>query len=181
MSRKPRRLVSAGNPQAEDAFARHEDEAARLEKSLADLPGVADAYEDYVRNRGQGWGSERSLRAYDVFNQVLWPYLERLLLHGEPEDELRKAFDFVERVASSSQFARSIVATELGWELWGRRHSTPSVELSRIAERYMGPTTAEVFASQEALFRSIDEARWSNRLRRWLQSRVTPKDPKSSA
>lgn len=150
-------------------------------RSLADLPGVASAYENYVRDRGQGWGSERTLRARDAFNQVLWPYLERLLLSGGPEDELRKAFDFVERVASSSELARSIVATELGWELWARRHSTPSVDLSRIADRYMGTTTAEAFASQEALFRSIDEARWSNRLRRWLQSRVTPKDPKSSA
>jgi hypothetical protein len=102
-------------------------------------------------------------------------------MDGGPDEELQEVFDFVERVTSSSEFARSIVATELGWELWGRRHSRPSAELSRIAERYMGPKTAAVFASQAAIIRSIDEARWQNRLRRWLRSRMTPKDPKSSA
>ncbi|MEP6693351.1 MAG: hypothetical protein ABJB39_01755 [Chloroflexota bacterium] len=181
MNRKTRRSRIRAIAGADDGHTRHDEEAARLEKSLADLPGVAGAYENYVRVRGPGWGSERTLRAYDAFNQVLWPYLERLLMDGGPEDELQRAFDFVERVASSSEFARGIVATELGWELWARRHSRPNAELSRAAERYMGPKTATVFLSQEALVRSIDETRWSNRLRRWLRSRVTPKDPKSSA
>ena len=168
MNRKTRRSRIRAIPGEDDAHPRHDEEAARLEKSLADLPGVAAAYEG-------------TLRAYEAFNEVLWPYLERLLMDGGPEDELQGAFDFVERVASSSEFARGIVATELGWELWARRHSTPSAELSRAAERYLGPKTAIVFASQEALVRSIDGRRWSNRLLRWLRSRVTPKDPKSSA
>lgn len=180
MSRKTRRGRIGGVREAGDAHAGHEEEAVRLEKSLADLPGVADAYENYIQLRGPGWGNERTLRAYDAFNQVLWPYLERLLMDNGPDDELQRAFDFVERITSSSEFAKSIVATELGWELWGRRHSRPSVELSRVAERYMGPKTAAVFGSQHALFRSIDEGRWSNRLRHWLRSRVTPKDRKSS-
>ena len=181
MNRKTRRSRIRAIPGEDDAHPRHDEEAARLEKSLADLPGVAAAYENYKRVRGPRWGSEGTLRAYEAFNEVLWPYLERLLMDGGPEDELQGAFDFVERVASSSEFARGIVATELGWELWARRHSTPSAELSRAAERYLGPKTAMVFASQEALVRSIDGRRWSNRLLRWLRSRVTPKDPKSSA
>ena len=129
--------------------------------------------------RREAYGSEyEAIHAYEAFNEVLWPYLERLLSHGGPKDELRRAFDFVERIASSTEFARGVIATELGWELWGRRHEMSSAELNRAALPYMGPQTAAIFASQEALMRLMEERRWSNRLRRWLRSRMTPKDPK---
>ena len=118
--------------------------------------------------------------AYQAFNEVLWPYLERLLVQGGPEDELQRAFDFIERVAASSEFGQSLIATELAWELWARRHDTPNMDLNRAAQPYMGPKTAAVFAQQEALVRFIDESRWTNRLMRWLRSRVTPKDRKGS-
>jgi len=183
VNRKARRNARAsGIREGDGSYPRHEEEAARLENSLAGLPEVAPAYKEHVRRRGAIYGSEyTALMAYDAFNQVLWPYLERLLAKGGPDDELRRAFNFVERIASSSEFAESVIATELGWELWDRRHKMSSADLSRAAEPYMGPKTAAVFARQEALIRSIDESRWSNRLRRWLRSRVTPKDPKSSA
>jgi hypothetical protein len=161
-------------------YPSHEKEAARLEKSLAELPEIARQYEDHVRRRQATWGNEYlAIMAFDAFNEVLWPYLENLLSDGGPDDELRRAFDFVERIASSTEFAKGVIATELGWELWGRRHKKSSAELSRAAEPYMGPNTAALFASQEAIMRSYHESRWSNRLRRWLRSRVTPKDPKS--
>jgi len=115
--------------------------------------------------------------AFDAFNKVLWPYLERLLSDGGPADQLRRAFDFVEAVATSSEFGRGAIATEIGWELWGRRHNTRSAELIRVAAPYVGPQTSALFESQEALMRSYEDMRWSNRLRRWLRSRVTPKDP----
>lgn len=153
-----------------DGEPSHEEEAARLEKSLADLPEVAREYEEHVLLREAIWGTEYlAIMAFDAFNEVLWPYLERLLSDAGPEDELRRAFDFVERVASSTDFGASVVATELGWELWGRRHEKSSAELSRVAEPYMGPRTAALFASQEAIMRSHHESRWSNRLRRWLR------------
>jgi len=154
-------------------MASHEKEAARLEKSLADLPEVAQAYEEHLRQRRAIYGDEYlAIMAYEAFNLVLWPYLERLLAAGGPEDELKRAFAFVEKVASSSKFARSVVATELGWELWGRRHKTPTADLNRVAERYMGPTTAAVFGTQEAMIKHYEETRWANRLRRWLRSRM---------
>jgi hypothetical protein len=182
MDRKTRRSRIRGVPDADERDRQHDEEAARLEKSLADLPGVARAYDDYVRRRRANLGSEyRAFMARDAFNQVLWPHLERLLSQGGPTDDLRRAFEFVERMASSTDYARGVVATELGWELWGRRHQISSAELSRAAEGYMGPRTAAVFASQEAIVRHFEETRWSNRLRRWLLSRVTPKNPKGSA
>ena len=154
-------------------MASNKREAARLEKSLSDLPELAQAYEDHLRQRRAIYGNEYlPIMAYDAFNQVLWPYLERLLAADGPEDELRRAFAFVEKVASSSKYARSVVATELGWELWGRRHKTPTADLNRVAERYMGPTTAAVFATQEAMIKHYEETRWANRLRRWLRSRM---------
>lgn len=182
MNRKPKRNRTRGTRERDGSYPRHEEEAARLENSLASVPEIVPAYEEHVRRRLAIYGSEyTALMAYDAVNQVLWPYLERLLTEGGPDDELQRAFDFVERVASSSEFAESVIATELGWELWGRRHKMPSAELSHAAEPYMGPKTAAVFARQEALIRSIEGSRWSNSLRRWLRSRVTPKDPKSSA
>jgi len=152
---------------------RHDEEALALEESLADLAEVAPAYEEHVRRHQALYGTEyQAFMAYNAFNQVLWPHLEKLLSDGGPEDELRRAFDFVERTASSNDFARSVVATELGWELWGRRHKTSSAKLSQAAEPYIGPQTAAIFAEQEALMRSFEDTRWSNRLRRWLRSRV---------
>ena len=173
MDRKARRSRRRATRGADGSYPRHEEEAARLEQSLADLPEVARAYEEHVRRRQSIHGGEyQAIMAYDAFNQVLWPYLEKLLSDGGPEDELRRAFDFVERIASSTEFAQGVVATELGWELWGRRHKISSAELSRAAEPYIGPKTAVLFNSQETLMRFIEESRWSNRLRRWLRSRV---------
>jgi hypothetical protein len=170
------------NPRSTHRRGSHDLEAARLEQSLADLPEIRDAYDDHVRRRDAINGGEyQAIMAFFAFNEVLWPYLERLLSDGGPEDELRRAFGFVERIASSTEFARGVIATELGWELWGRRHKMSSAELSRAAAPYTGPQTAALFASQEALMRSSRRRVGSNRLWRWLRSRVTPRGPKGSA
>ena len=172
--RTHRRQSSAIDP----SDAKHDKDAARLEKSLAHLPEVRAPYDDYVRRRQAIYGDEYlGIMAFDAFNKVLWPYLERLLSDGGPADELQRAFDFVEAVATSSEFGRGVIATKIGWELWGRRHKIPSAELIRVAAPYVGPQTSALFESQEALMLSYEDMRWSNRLRRWLRSRVTPKDP----
>ncbi len=54
---------------------------ARLERSLAELPETQAAYDDHVRRRVAIYGSEyQAIMAFDAFNQVLWPHLERLLM-----------------------------------------------------------------------------------------------------
>jgi len=154
-----------------DVDDRNIESARHIEEMLSTLPEVSAAYDDHVKRRGVRY-KDAAYEPYMVYlcvNEVLWLHLEALLSSAGPDDALRRACSFVERLASSTAYARSVVATELGWELWARRHARSSAELAQVAERYMGPTTAAVFASQRTLaLAALENARWPNRIRRWL-------------
>ena len=130
----------------------------KAKNSLPELRSRLDA--DLALIEPDDTDDDSGFVAYKAYGDTVFNFL-REALKANRDDEARRVFALTEDLALSGKtYARSVVATEIAYQL-------VNVGLNERTRPLMGPATQELLKSQEELVARADDKR--NRILRFIE------------